>query len=122
MLKDLRSNTDVQRAMSLKTTVAALLAIGLVLTSAQQVHAQRMGGFPRVGKALGLGWGHGNHYRNPATNPDYYNPYSHHNSHLIHRDGMYNDQMGMSPTYDMPQQMTYEMGTPCNTCNTCISD
>ena len=58
------------------------LAIATVLTlwSTGDIVAQSRRPIGRLGQALGLGWGYGNHWRSPAIQSDYYVPYSEHNT------------------------------------------
>jgi hypothetical protein len=70
-------------AMSLNRVL--LFAVTLILIfafedqSSAQVRGQR-GPIRKAGMITGLGWGNGNHWRNPGVNPGYYNPWTAHNS------------------------------------------
>ena len=75
------------------------LVIGIAISAvtpteifAQGPHSR--GPVRRAGKYLGLGWGSGNHWQNPPVNPGYYNPYSHHNTHLVSRSQEFRTQFG----------------------------
>ncbi len=69
--------------MSLKRVLFFICTLVLIFAfsteSFAQVRGQR-GPIRKAGMFTGLGWGNGNHWRNPGVNPDYYNPWTAHNS------------------------------------------
>jgi len=93
--------------MSLKRVVFFLIVGASVAGFCTETFAQGPGLLRRTGKVLGLGWGSGNHWRNPTVNPGYYNPYTEHNSGLIHLEQA-NETQPSTYLYGQPSfQNTY---------------
>ena len=92
----------------LRVLVVCALVGGFCADSFAQGPGQR-GPLRNAAKFFGSGWGVGNHWRNPTVNPDYYNPYTPHNSVLSHSgvsgldSGYYSPKNYHAPVYSPPK-------------------
>lgn len=106
---------SLNRVLFLAFTLILMFAIAG--ESSAQVRGQR-GPIRKAGILTGLGWGNGNHWRNPGPNSSYYSPWTNHNATYFTRGygnpnfgfdngNSFNMQPGSAPVNSLPNQVIH---------------